>query len=298
MDVASLPPLFQDALEGYKLDYMAARNLAAKTRVDYETDIVQFLAYLTRIYQTNFETLAPKHIRAYLAKLDRLRLAGSSRRRKFIVVCSFCRWLKEAGYIVNNPALQVEAPQIVEKEPRVLTREEYWRVLMLAKKPRDRAIIQLVLQTGIKLAEIHRLNLSDLLLPERAARDSLGAMHIWGKGRKDRTLVLNAKVCAALLTWLRIRPSVETNAVFVSRKRQRVSARQIENIVCKYLAQAGIEQANVHTLRHTMATHHHAMGTDIGTLNGVLGHEKMMTTAVYIPLAQKQQAYYMQKNAL
>ena len=129
------------------------------------------------------------------------------------MIKSFCKWLKDAGHITSNPALQVEAPQTGDKEPRVLTKEEYQRVLAEVQNPRDRALIQLILQTGIRLSELHRLNLSDLKLPRAVKKDSFGEMRILGKGRKERTLVLNAKVCEALSEWLSKRPEVETDAV-------------------------------------------------------------------------------------
>lgn len=119
-----------------------------------------------------------------------------------------------------------------------------------------------------------------------------------GKGRKERVLVLNYKICEALIAWLVARPEVETDALFVSKKHQRLSKRQIQNVVYKYLERAGIDKACVHTLRHTMATHHYAMGTDILTLKEILGHENLETTTIYITLAKQQQAHYMQKNAL
>jgi site-specific recombinase XerC len=214
------------------------------------------------------------------------------------VVRSFCKWLKDAGHIANNPALQVEAPRTGEKEPRVLTKEEYQRLLSVTQNPRDRAIIQLVLQTGIRLQEVYRLNCSDLKLPKKINKEAFGEMRISGKGRKERTLILNAKVCEALSTWLAVRPEVETDALFVSKKRQRLSKRQIQNTVYKYFDRAGIDKACVHTLRHTMATHHYKMGTDILTLKEILGHENLETTTIYITLAKKQQAHFMQQNAL
>ena len=298
MTLPLLSPQFQDLLNGYKFDYMASRNLADKTRIEYETDIRQFLAFLDDVHLSEIDQLAPGHIRGFLAHLDRLGLAGSSRRRKFSVARSFCKWLKAAGHIANNPALQVEAPRTGEKEPRVLTKDEYQRLLSVAQNPRDRAIIQLVLQTGIRLQEVYRLNCSDLKLPKKINKEAFGEMRISGKGRKERTLVLNAKICEALATWLSVRPDVETDALFVSKKRQRLSKRQIQNTVYKYFDRAGIDKACVHTLRHTMATHHYKMGTDILTLKEILGHENLETTTIYITLAKKQQAHFMQQNAL
>ena len=122
MKQKNLSPNFDQLLQEYKANYMAARNLAAKTRVEYESDITQFLDFLESSHVHDITQLAPKHIRGFLAELDQRGLAGSSRRRKFSVVRSFCRWLKDDGHIVNNPALQVEAPRSGDKEPRVLTK--------------------------------------------------------------------------------------------------------------------------------------------------------------------------------
>lgn len=298
MSFAPLPADFEALLDGYKAGYMAARNLSEKTRIEYETDIRQFLAFLAGVPLSHIEQISPETIRGFLAHLDRLALAGSSRRRKFSVVRSFSKWLKDAGYIANNPALQVEAPRTGQKEPKVLTKEEYQRVLSLVQKPRDRAILQLILQTGIRLSEVYRLDRSDVKLPKKINREAFGEMRILGKGRKERVLVLNYKVCEALISWLAVRPEVETDALFVSKKQQRLSKRQIQNVVYKYLERAGIDKACVHTLRHTMATHHYAMGTDILTLKEILGHQNLETTTIYITLAKKQQAHYMQQNAL
>ena len=298
MTASPLPSDFEALLDGYKAEYMASRNLSEKTRVEYETDIRQFLSFLADIPLSHIEQIDPGHIRAFLAHLDRLKLAGSSRRRKFSVVRSFSKWLKDDGYIANNPTLQVEAPRTGEKEPKVLTKEEYQRLLSLVQKPRDRAIIQLILQTGIRLSEVYRLNRSDVKLPKKINKEAFGEMRILGKGRKERVLVLNHKICEALIAWLAARPEVETDALFVSKKHQRLSKRQIQNVVYKYLERAGIDKACVHTLRHTMATHHYAMGTDILTLKEILGHENLETTTIYITLAKQQQAHYMQKNAL
>jgi site-specific recombinase XerD len=298
MTINNLSPHFDELLQAYKSDYMASRNLAAKTRVEYASDITQFLEFLESSHVHEIEELEPKYIRAFLAELDQLNLAGSSRRRKFSVVRSFTKWLKDSGRIANNPTLQVESPRTGTKEPRVLSKEEYQRVLAAVQKPRDRALIQLVLQTGVRLSEVYQLNLTDLRLPKQVKKDSFGEMRIFGKGRKERTLVLNAKVCEALAEWLSKRPQVETDAVFVSKKRQRLSKRQIQNVVYKYFDLAEVDKACVHTLRHTMATHHYAMGTDILTLKQILGHESMETTTIYITLAKKQQAHYMQQNAL
>jgi site-specific recombinase XerD len=278
--------------------YVASRNLAVRSREEYQSDVVQFLEFVQESGLRQVPEVKASHLRAYLAELDRQKLRSSSRRRKLTVIRTFFAWLKEAGQIVHNPGQSVRLPQRADPQPRVLSQAEYGRLLKSATAPRDRAIIQLVLQTGVLLSELHRLNLSDLNLPERLAKDSLGTLHARGNGSRARVVVLNAKTCSALKAWLGERPEVETDAVFLSNRQTGLSERQIQNIVSKHLRLAGIEDATVHSLRHTFTVHYLAQGTDAAVVQEVLGHQSPESTRVYIPIAKQKQAYYLQKHAL
>lgn len=295
---SKLPPVFASAVEDYKGGYMAFRNLAERSREEYETDVIQFLDFLKGLALRDISIVEARHIKAYLADLDRRNLKSSTRRRKLTVIRTFFAWLKEVGSIPHDPARKVRLLQREDPRPRVLSRKEYQRLLKAVRAPRGRAVIQLVLQAGVLLSELHRLNLSDLNLPEQLAKESLGTMRIRGSGSRDRVVVLNAKACSALKTWLQERPAVKTDAVFISRRERRLSERQIQNIVGKYLDSASIENASVHSLRHTFAVHHLAQGTENDVVQEVLGHESKESTKVYIPIAKRKQAQYLQKHAL
>jgi site-specific recombinase XerD len=293
-----LIPHFRKSLEDYRATYMAARNLAARSRKEYGTDIAQFLWFLQSAGVRRLVRVAPPHIDGFLAKLDQRGLAGVTRRRKLTVLRTFFGWLKSNEKIAANPAISVTPPQTEDKEPRVLTKEEYVRLLAGVQRPRDRAIIQLLLQTGIRLSEIQRLTISDLNLPSRVTQDSLGTLRILGKGRKTRTVLLNSKACEAMAAWLQVRPKFQGDAMFFSSRQRPLSPRQFQYLVGKYLAQAGIRGASVHTLRHTFATHHIEMGTDLVTVQEFLGHRSLDTTKLYIGLAKKRQAQHIQEHAL
>lgn len=289
---------FQEALDEYKASYMAARNLAARSRKEYSTDIAQFLGFLESLGVRDLKAVGPGHVESFLAKMDQQGLAGVSRRRKLTVVRIFLGWLKSRNQIAGNPAKKVRPPRAEGKEPRVLTKEEYERLLAGVQKPRDRAIVQLLLQTGIRLAEIYRLTLSDLSLPKRVTKDTLGTLRILGKGRKTRTVLLNFKACEAVAAWLDVRPGIGFDALFLSSRQRRLSPRQFQYLVGKYLTKASIKGASVHTLRHTFATHHIEMGTDLVTVQEFLGHKSLDTTKLYIGLAKKRQAQHIQDHAL
>jgi site-specific recombinase XerD len=299
METGHLNEGFRDALADFREGYMAARNLAARSRVEYETVAAQFLTFLQEDLGIGaVGQVGEKHVNAYLAHLDRLGLAGATRRRKLVILRTFFGWLKAQGVIEGNPAESIAPPQREEKEPRVLDKEEYQRLLSVVEKPRDRAIIQLLLQTGIRLAEIQRLRLADAHLPGRITKDALGTLRIVGKGRKTRTVLLNAKACEALATWLKARPEAESDALFLSNRKQPMTRRGFQYLVKKYLERAGITDAGVHTLRHTFATHHVAMGTDLVTVQEFLGHASLDTTRLYVGLARKRQAQHIQEHAL
>lgn len=295
---SQISAVFASAVEEYLRGYVAARNLAERSREEYWTDVVQFLAFVQERGLQQVSEVRPSHVKAYLAELDRRELRSSSRRRKLTVIRTFFAYLKEFGMIRQDPARDIRLPQRADPTPRVLKRDEFRRLLNTVDSRRDLAIIQFVLQTGVLLSELHRLNLSDLNLPERIGRDSLGTMQIRGTGSRQRVVVLNAVACGSLTAWLAERDNVETDAVFISRRQTRLSERQIQNIVTKYLLLAGVENACVQALRHTFAVHHLAQGTSTVVVQEVLGHESEESTKVYVSAAKREQAEYLQKNAL
>ena len=109
----------------------------------------------------------------------------------------------------------------------------------------------------------------------------MGRLHIVGKGRKARWIPLNHRVCRALRTWIDVRPS-DTQAFFTAKFGRPIGPRGIQRLVRKYLTEVGITRASVHTLRHTLATHHVSQGTSLRTVQGVLGHASLKTTSIYV----------------
>ena len=278
---------------------MAARNLAPRSRVIYETDVTQFLQYLQTLKVKDLKETAPRHIMSYLAELDRRGLTGVTRRRKLIVIRGFFKWLKVNEQVAANPAQHVELPQREEKEPRFLTKAEYERLLSVVQKPRDRAIIQVILHTGMRLSEVQRATLSDLIsFPKRITKDSYGELRIRSKGRKVRTVYLLDKACEALKEWLGVRPDADTDALFLSNRNRPLSPRQFQYLVEKYLKAANIKGAGVHSLRHTFATHHLAAGTSLKTLQKNLGHKDLSTTSVYLHIIKDKELEQLRDHQL
>ena len=295
------PETLQEALELYETVYMPSRNFSEKTRLDYRHDLLDLINFLSGSGRQRLGRLSLRDLEAFLAELDRRGLAGSSRRRKTYAFKSFFNFLYRDGHIPKNPSEGLVPPKSEQKEPRVLSKVEYEALLRACgHHPRDSAIIELLLQTGLRLSEVARLTLDDVELPRRIGKDAetMGRLHTVGKGRKERWIPLNYKVCRALRTWLNTRSNGEDRALFVTKFRRPTGPRAIQHLVKKHMAEAGIKNAGVHTLRHTFATHHVAQGTSLRTVQEVLGHADLKTTSIYVQLAQEAMRKELQEHAL
>jgi site-specific recombinase XerD len=167
-----------------------------------------------------------------------------------------------------------------------------------ADVPRDAALIEVLLQTGLRIGEVAALHLADLTLPPRLTGAHTGAVRIRGNGRKERTVTLNSKALQALTAYLAVRPAVDTPAIFVSRFRRPLTVRAIRRVVKRHMAEAGIERASVHPLRHSFATHHVRQGTSLHVLQEALGHASLETTSIYVHLARGLMDEQLQAHAL
>ena len=290
------------ALEHYKTIYMPSRNLAPRTRIEYATDIEDLIAFLGQNDVHDVGQVSLNHLERYLAELDRRGQTGATRRRKASSITSFFDFLRSANITQNNPAEKLVLPRRESHQPRVLSEPEYKRLLRAcAHETRDAAIIELLLQTGIRLSELANLTVDDIELPSRITQDptNVGTLRIRnGKGRKDRTIALNFKACKALKTYLTVRPKVEHDAVFITKFGRPPGPRGYQALVKKYLKEAGIKGASVHTLRHTFGTHHVAKGTSLRTVQEALGHADLKTTSIYVSLAREVMDKEMQEHAL
>jgi site-specific recombinase XerD len=224
MDATPPPLTLDEALAQYRGQYLTSRNLAERTRVHYSGDLTDLLRYVQeRCRLTRVDQVQRRHLEGYLAELDRRGLKGSSRRRKVAAIRSFFGYLAERSLIPGNPSQQLLPPAREEGLPRGLSEQEYKRLLDAVRfETRDAAIIELLLQTGIRLSECAGLTLSDIALPAKITKDegNVGAVTVKGKGRKTLTITLNWKACKALKAYLAVRPKVDDPHLFLTKFKQ------------------------------------------------------------------------------
>lgn len=208
-------------------------------------------------------------------------------RRKLAAIRCFANYLCARENLKINPAKGIRMPRKTKRLPSFLSLEEIDRLMELPGKgdfggARDLAMLELFYSTGIRLAELHDLNVSDI--------DLFGeVIKVKGKGRKERLVPLGRMATRALKKYLtlrihllRQRKHIEQPALFVSKFGKRLSRRGIQSVVRKYLSQVcGVKQMSPHVLRHTFATHMLENGADLRAVQELLGHASLASTQVY-----------------
>ena len=292
----------QQALDEFKTICMPSRNFAIRTRKEYLNDLEDLLRFLETTGVTRVGEVGLSHLECYLAELDYSGYTGSTRKRKTITIRSFFNFLNHEGNVANDVSRRLIPPYAEMTRPRVLTQAEYQRLLRASStSSRDTAIIEFLLQTGIRLSELVRLRLSDLDLPDAVepGADKIGQVKIiGGVGRKSRNIPLNKRACQALKDYLKLRPATLTDMVFANRFGEPLGPRGVQKLTKKYLDEAEVRRASVHSLRHTFATQHVARGTSLKTIQEAMGHQDIRTTSLYVSLAQEVMRKELQEHAL
>ncbi len=261
-------------------DYLSSRRRARATIVAYGKDIEQLGQFLTNLGKKSIGEVSRDELEAFLKKLTSDNYTPKSVSRKINSIKTFFRFLKASGTVAMDPAMEIEHPKYEVKPPRILSKLEY-RALRDACRgdTRTYAIVELFLQTGIRIGELANLALNDV-------RDS--ELHIAAQeGHGERTVPLNKAGKEALNRYLEIRSQNSPNpALFITKTGKPLLIRNIRTAIDRYFRVAGIEGAKVNDLRHTFIAHHLMAGTAITTLSKLVGHKRLSTTEKYLELVK------------
>jgi len=228
-----------------------------------------------------------EELEAFLKKLKADNYTPKSISRKINSMKTFYRFLKATGAITVDPTIDIQHPKYEVKPPRILSKLEY-RALRDACRGDQRmyAIVELFLQTGIRIGELANLRVDDIKDTE---------LHIAAQeGHEERTVPLNRAAREAVSNWLKIRANspaggVQSNALFITKTGRPLLVRNIRTAIDRYFRIAGIEDAKVNDLRHTFIAHHLMAGTPITTLSRFVGHKRLSTTEKYLGYVQRKQ---------
>jgi integrase/recombinase XerC len=277
------------------LNTLTGKNRSAATVRAYQTDILQFIAFL---HANNVSIYTPAEVEKidvmeYLSSLAKRELTGIARARKMSAIREYFRFLEGVGVIAKSPTTGIETPKREKNGRQVLRADEYTKMLSLAgANPRDYAIIQVFLQTGIRVSELANLTKDDIDFVKPA-------ITVRGKGSVEREIALEKKGIHALKSYLGVRPESISKRVFLNYQGEPISERGIRKLVVKYRVEAGItKKASCHTLRHTFATCKAEKGVPAYQLQQWLGHANLNTTQIYIHLGKQNARKIMQDTSI
>lgn len=295
------------AVQQFLVYLRSVRNSSPHTIRSYENDLMQFLRFLTPP-----ETAMPRPqdvthlmIREFVATLHDQKLEKSTIARKLAAIRSFFKYAVREGLVVRNPARMVATPKLPKRIPSVVSAEDLNSFLdSIVEKPsrastqrrtgtvnddsrlmvrRDRAILELLYASGLRVSELTGLNLGDMDRKELMLR-------VRGKGNKERIVPYGGKAQQALEAYEPLREEVlrkaggrgERQAVFLNHMGTRLTQRSVARIVKKYSRLANINwDLHPHSLRHAFATHLLADGADLRAIQELLGHSSLSTTQRY-----------------
>ena len=279
------------------LDYIRLnRNASAHTVSAYESDLSQFLAFAAKHLTVEPGNLEPGNlelatVRAFMADLYRQGQARASVARKLSALRAFGRYLKREGWIQTDPSALAVAPRREQKVPAHLTVDEMSRLLEMPDTAtplgrRDRAWMELLYASGLRLSELVGLDLEDVNLSARMVR-------VMGKGGKERLVPFNDSAKKAIGAWLKDRHGLVSqkakgkgqralDAVFVNSRGARLTGRSVQRFVARYVAACSTRFGiSPHALRHSFATHLLQGGADLRAIQELLGHVQLSTTQRY-----------------
>ncbi|MBR1822693.1 MAG: tyrosine-type recombinase/integrase [Ruminococcus sp.] len=294
------------------------KNASARTVYNYYRDLLLFFRYMKFIKEKSVRSVPVEDI--YITDIDAKFLQGityedieryfyylkavrnnnaATRKRRVVSLRSFFRFAHlNIEVIGKDPTEKLVTPKLGKVLPKFMLEEECVYLLDSVKAPdkeRDYCILVLFINSGIRLNELVGLNYNDI--------DNQGNVTIRGKGSKERRIVFNEACLEALEEYTEAKKmlfegkSYDHNAVFLARTGKRISARRIEQIVSKRMAEAGFggRELSPHKLRHTAATVMYRRGVDIRALQQILGHESLGTTQIYTHVSDAQIAKAMRE---
>lgn len=271
----------KDPVEAFFQYLDIQKDVSRHTLRAYRKDIGEFIAYIKK----KPEEADLIDVRGFVAQQIKNGLSKTTAGRRLASIRSFLGFLNREGYMKSNAARLVSSPRTQKKLPKFLSVDD---VFSLVEKPqgigfinaRDRAVLELLYSSGLRVSEISGLNMEDINTRE-------GLVKVMGKGKKERILPIGSKAVDAIKSYLveKILLKKKNKALFLNKTGDRLSERGIRRLVVKYARMTGIrDRIGPHTLRHTFASHLLQSGADLRVIQELLGHSSLSTTQIYTHL--------------
>ena len=272
-------------IDGYLKHLAKERRLSPHTASNYARDIGAFADFLERGNVTDWKRVDSQHVRVFAARSHAGGLNPRSVQRRLSALRGFFNYGVREGAVNSNPAVEIKAPKAAKRLPGTLDVDQISQLLEVASGDalavRDRAIMELFYSSGLRLAELVGLAITDVDLADRTVR-------VLGKGAKTRIVPVGRKACEAIRAWLRERAAlagIEETALFVGKNGARLKPRAIQLRIAQWARRAGLpSRVYPHLFRHSFATHLLESSKDLRGVQELLGHADISTTQVYTHL--------------
>lgn len=283
--------LISDIIEQYRRELELRRGLSPHTVAAYIHEAESLLTFLNTSIGVGSEEpvdlslLTLTDVRAWLAQSQMEGQARSSLARHSAAIRTFSSWLYRSGYMGVDAAARLKAPRADNELPNVLTQEQARQLLNYAQERavdedpvhlRDMAALELLYGAGLRVSELCALNIESLQ-PNSTVR-------VIGKGNKERIVPYGVPATRALMRYLAVRAVLAkrpTRALFLGVRGGRLDPRSMRDVVYRVAVQAGVPEISPHDLRHSAATHLLEGGSDLRTVQEILGHNSLATTQRY-----------------
>ncbi len=278
----------QEIFSRYIAYLSAEKNVSQYTVRNYTNDLMEFFGFVSESGIETLKKVDKQTLRAYLARLMEQGFAKSSIARKLSAIRSFYRYLMREELVTASPAATTVSPKQDKRLPAFLTVEEAKRLvespdLSQPQGQRDRALMELLYASGLRVSELVNMNVEQINLATNEIR-------VWGKGSKERVVLIGGPAAQALNTYINegrreLLGGKKNNALFVNRYGERILVRRVQKILKKYSRNIN-KNVHPHTLRHTFATHLLDGGADLKVVQELLGHADLSSTQIYTHVTQ------------
>jgi site-specific recombinase XerD len=263
------------------------KGRAESTIIAYSKDIEQLVNFFSEKGLIRVERITIEDLEAYKKHLQDNNYTPKSVSRKINSTRTFFKYLVSAGKLQDNASDKLAHPKFETKPPRVLSEMEY-RALRDVSRSDTRlySIIEILLQTGIRIGELASLTIDDIKTQEVSGK-RLHYLYIAPYGSHDsRKVPLNKSAKKAIDDYLEIRPETEEDTLFITKNGRPLLVRNIRTTIDKAFERAGIKNAKVNDLRNTFIAHHLANGVSLVTVSKLVGHKRLSTTEKYLNLVE------------
>ena len=258
------------------INQLKNQHRSTNTILAYGKDIAQFLVYLNKNHKTTSDQIATEDITSFQTSLAP-NYTVKSISRKLNSIKTFCRFLNQNGDLKHNPASQIHSPTLSPTTPRILTKVEYRALRDAARDDlRLAAVVELLLQTGLRIGELGHLKL------EHINKDKTAITVRPYESHSGRTVPLNSAARQALDKYLKDRPRSRDNTLFITKTGHPFLIRNIRSSLNRLFKKAGIAKATVNDLRHTFISAQIQAGTPLNFIAQIVGHKRLSTTEQYL----------------